>query len=117
MDKIEKKDSNRADNLTSNLEYFNTFILAEWKKELLLKSERLDNHNQRSVFFFYPTKIKINPRKFLILCRRSFQSGREKILKSVRKEKIVPEKKTAKLCQRKKKSLPEKKMQTCAREN
>ena len=52
MDKIEKKDSNRADNLSSNLEYFNTFILAEWKNELLLKSERLDNHKQRSVFFF-----------------------------------------------------------------
>ena len=110
-DKIKKKDSNRADNLTSNLKYFNTFIIAEWKKKLT-KSERLDNHKQRIVFF-YLRKIKNNPRKFSILCRRSFHSSREKILKSVPEEKIVPDKKTAKLCPRKK-SLPKKKMQTCA---
>ena len=66
--------------------------------------------------FFLPEKKKVYPRKFSIFCPRSFQTSREKILKTAREERLVPEKKTAKFHPRKKR-LPEKKMQNCAREN
>ena len=56
---------------------------------------------------FYPENY-ISSEKFPIFCPRSFKITREKILKTARKEKIVPEKKQRNTT-REKKSLPEKK--------
>ena len=59
--------------------------------------------------FFLPEKKKILPRKISILCPRSFESSREKILKTAREKTIVPEKKIAKFNPRKNYHCPRKK--------
>ena len=68
------------------------------------------------MLFFLPEKKKILPRKFSDFCPRNLKTAREKILKSAREEKIVPEKKTAKFHPRKNKP-PREKNQKSAREN
>ena len=64
-------------------------------------------------FFFYPKK-KIVPRNFSIFCR--FETAREKISKTAREEKNVPEKKLQNSTLEKKEGAREK-MQNFPREN
>ena len=61
------------------------------------------------MFFFSPRKQKFNPRKFSILCPRSLKSSREKISKTAREDKFLPEKKTARFNPRKNNPCPRKK--------
>ena len=59
--------------------------------------------NVLSVFLFTREKKILNPRKFSIFCPRSFQTGREKILKTAQEKYLCLRKKIAKFNPRKKK--------------
>ena len=59
--------------------------------------------------FFSPRKIFVLPRKFSIFCPRSLKSSREKISKTAREDKFLPEKKTARFNPRKNNPCPRKK--------